>query len=85
MKKKLTLSIEPDVIQRVKMVASSKNTTVSSLFEDWGRRVLVNETSEKPLGDELRGNWSNQSDQQVKDPRLEYLTRKHGGENAGTG
>lgn len=85
MKQKLTLSIQPEVVRRVKRVARERNTTVSSLFEEWGGRVLLEESETGRLGDALRGKWNVPQNQNVEDPRLDYLLQKHGGSDAHAG
>jgi hypothetical protein len=87
MKQKLTLSIEPEVVLRVKRVARERNTTVSSLFEDWGSRVFLKESSggESNLGDALRGRWVLPENKTVDDIRMDYLLRKHGKSDARAG
>jgi hypothetical protein len=85
MKQKLTLSIEAGVIRRVKRVARERKTTVSSLFEDWGSRVLLEESDAAGLGDALRGKWTVPAQPPSEDPRLDYLLQKHGGSDARSG
>lgn len=64
----------------MKRVARERNTTVSSLFEDWGTRVLAEESAGnfRGLGDELLGKWTITKDQYEEDARMEYLLEKHG-------
>ena len=85
MKQKLTLSIQPEVVRRVKRVARERNTTVSALFEDWGGRVLLEKSETDLLGDALRGKWNLPQTQKMGDPRLDYLLQKHGGSDAHAG
>jgi hypothetical protein len=85
MKQKLTLSIEPEVVRRVKRLARERKTTVSSLFEDWGARVSDEGSTGKELGDELHGQWKPTRDLDKEDARLDYLLRKHGGSDARAG
>lgn len=84
MKRKLTLSIEPEIIHRVKKIARTRRTTVSALFEDWSSRVLVEEfaSAEGGLGDDLLGRWGEEPKGDRSpggtDARLDYLLKKHG-------
>ncbi len=84
MKQKLTLSIEPDIVRRVKKIARTRSTTVSALFEDWSSRVLLEESASAGGGvaDDLLGRWGSEVDavepSGESDIRLEYLLKKHG-------
>jgi hypothetical protein len=62
----------------MKRLARERNTTVSSLFEDWGSRVLLEEPETRPLGDLLQGNWDTSKAAEEGDARLDYLLNKHG-------
>ncbi len=75
MKTKLTLSVDPVAVSKVKRLAKRKGVSVSGLFEQWSMRT-VDRAGDPPLGERLRGQWKGfvASD---PDPRLEYLLEKH--------
>lgn len=75
MKTKLTLSVDPVAVSKVKRLAKRKGVSVSGLFEQWSMR-MVDRTGDPPLGKRLRGQWKG-SATSGPDPRLQYLLEKH--------
>lgn len=73
MKTKLTLTVDEDILRRTKRLAKRRQTSVSSLFEQWSTRDLE-QSNTAPLSETLLGKWSNND---MEDPRLEYLLGKH--------
>jgi len=74
MKTKLTLSVDSEVITRIKRLAGQRQTSVSRLFEEWSSRLSASE-SPVPLSDQLRGRWKQPPD--GADARMEFLRAKH--------
>ena len=76
MKTKLTLTVEAEVVARIKRFAKRKGVSVSGLFEQWSTRVASVDDG-PPLGSRLRGRWKSEAAEKG-DPRLEFLLEKHG-------
>ncbi|MFY8215147.1 MAG: DUF6364 family protein [Chthoniobacterales bacterium] len=74
MKTKLTLSVDSEVVTRIKRLAGQRQTSVSQLFEEWSSRLSAN-ASLLPLSDQLRGEWKQPPHD--ADARMEFLRAKH--------
>lgn len=73
-KKKLTLSIDEDVVRRAKMLADRWDTSVSGLVEQGLRGLTGEQQSETPLVDELRGTLPSDAS---RDEYRRHLESKH--------
>jgi len=83
MKRKLTLSVEADTIQRMKQYARRRKVSISHLFAEWSEE-RAGQNSAAPgkssLGKSMRGRWKPTTDRTVTDDtRLDYLLKKHAG------
>ncbi|MEX2382112.1 MAG: DUF6364 family protein [Opitutales bacterium] len=75
MKAKLTLSVEPEAVARVKRLTRKRGVSVSALFEQWSSGMA--EAEGRPsLGARLRGRWKTGGEAKG-DPHLDYLLEKH--------
>jgi hypothetical protein len=78
MKKRITLTIDPEVAGRARSLALQRHTTVSGMVEDFLRRAAP-ETAEAPsFSRRWRGRFALRSPTNGRDPRLDGLLRKHG-------
>lgn len=75
MKTKLTLTVEEDVIRKAKQVARRQKTSVSALFEQWSAQMEADKLA--PLGERLRGRWTQSGVKAEMDPRLDAILEKH--------
>ena len=78
MKQKLTLTIDPKAVAKMKRVAKKKGVSVSSMVEKWSNDLEAKENEPK-LGDQLLGLWKTDSMPTVPtgDDRLDYILEKH--------
>lgn len=74
-KRKLTLSIDGDVIRRAKALARRWDTSVSALVERRLRGLTEGPRGESPLVGELRGVLPRDAD---RDDYRRHLEEKHG-------
>lgn len=74
-KRKLTLTISEDVIQRAKELARRWDTSVSGLVEEGLRGLIEGGEEETPLVAELRGSLPEEAD---REDYRRHLREKHG-------
>ena len=75
MKKKLTITVDADVLPLAKRYAKSKGVSLSSLVEQ-ALREMTNE-QELTFVDKWRGRMKPMSDEEIDSARYEYLSRKY--------
>ncbi|SMO34075.1 DUF6364 family protein [Gracilimonas mengyeensis] len=82
MNKKLTLTIEEDIVEEAKKVASSKGRSLSSMVEDYLRVITKNETETKTSSGrvkKLKGILKVDSDFDYQKILKEEINKKHHG------
>ena len=81
MNKKLTLSVDNEVISRAKEYARDHNESLSEMVENYFRVITAdhekNPMEFSPVVNELLGSVNVPSDFNYQNEKLEYLERKH--------
>ena len=75
MNTKLTLSLNSQVIEEAKKYASKKQTSISSLVENYFRS-LTSKKKKRYVADELSGIMSEKKLRSLKDPRINHYLDK---------
>ena len=75
MKKKLTVTVDADVLPLAKRYAKNKGVSLSSLVEQ-ALREMTNE-QELTFVDKWRGRMKPMGDEEIDSARYEYLSRKY--------
>jgi len=75
MKQKLTLTIAPEAVEKMKRVAKKRGVSVSSMVEKWCDNL--DSKSDRPkFGEEMLGLWKNDNPP-TDDERLNDILAKH--------
>lgn len=75
MKKKLTITVDADVLPLAKRYAKSKGVSLSSLVEQALRDMTIEE--EPTFSEKWRGKFKYMTDAEIESARYEFLARKY--------
>ena len=75
MKKKLTVTVDADVLPLAKRYAKSKGVSLSSLVEQALRDMTREE--EPTFSEKWRGKFKSMTDAEIESARYEFLARKY--------
>ena len=75
MKKKLTITVDADILPLAKRYAKSKGVSLSSLVEQALRDMTIEE--EPTFSEKWRGKFKYMTDAEIESARYEFLARKY--------